>query len=358
MIAKSHPRVAVALSGGVDSAMAAALLIEQGYDVFGITMRIWQELPEAGQPTLPDVAKQARQVADALHIPLHVVDAAVPFKTHVVDPFIAAYSGGRTPNPCLYCNRHVKFGYLLRQALDLGADTFATGHYTRIRRNPNGQDWQLLRGSDPAKDQSYMLYMLGQQKLGKIIFPLGELDKTRVRQMARERRLPAAHAEESQDLCFVLDNDYRRFLARYAPKSMAPGPILNSHGQEIGRHKGLAAYTIGQRGGLGIAAPEALYVLRIDTAHNALIVGPRRELGHDSLLAADVRWVSGYPPTSPVAVTAQIRYKAPAAPATVTPLPEARARVHFDHPLRDITPGQGVVFYDQEIVLGGGLIQE
>ncbi len=349
-------RVAVALSGGVDSAMAAALLVEQGHEIFGITMNTWQETPpNDDQPARPAPAQGARQVAESLDIPLHVIDAVAPFKRHVVDRFIAEYSAGRTPNPCLYCNRRLKFGALLKRALDLGADRFATGHYARVRRTPEA-GWQLLRGIDPRKDQSYALYMLGQTELARLLFPLGALTKDRVREMAAARGLPAAHSQESQDLCFVYDNDYRRFLNRYAPQSLIPGPIFDRSGREVGRHRGLAAYTIGQRGGLGIAAPEALYVLDIDTAQNALIVGPQRELGRDRLIAGQVRWVSGVAPRAPVAVSAKIRYRARPAQAVVTPLDHNQVDVRFSRPLRDITPGQGVVFYDGQVVLGGGLI--
>ncbi|MBN1937266.1 MAG: tRNA 2-thiouridine(34) synthase MnmA [Anaerolineae bacterium] len=350
-------RVAVALSGGVDSAVAAALLLEQGWDVIGVTMRIWHEPPLSSDvPPLPDPANGAGRVAEVLGIPLHVIDAAVPFKQHVVDRFIAEYSAGRTPNPCLYCNRRVKFGYLFEQALVLSVEHFATGHYARVYLAPDGSAWQLLRGVDRGKDQSYVLYVLGQRELSRVIFPLGELTKDRVRQMALERGLHAAHTEESQDLCFVCDGDYRRFLLRYAPQAFAPGPILDTSGREIGRHKGLAAYTIGQRGGMGIAAPEALYVLRIDVARNALIAGPKCELGRDRLTACEVNWISGLPPEASVQVNAKIRYRAGAVQATVTPLPDASVEVVFVEPLRDITPGQGIVFYRDDMVLGGGII--
>jgi tRNA-specific 2-thiouridylase len=295
-------------------------------------------------------------VAQALGIPFYVVDVVRPFKQIVVDRFIAEYSAGRTPNPCLYCNRHVKFGYLLEQSLALGAHNMATGHYVRTRLAPDGRSWQLLRGVDRSKDQSYFLYTLGQETLARARFPLGEWTKDRVRALARERGLPAAKAEESQDLCFVADNDYRRFLREHAPQVFEPGPILDSMGQELGRHSGLVRYTVGQRSGIGIAAPEALYVLRLDVDRNALIVGPKRELGRDWLIAEQVNWVGGAAPSKAIAPMAKIRYRARPIRATVTQLPNNRARVHFAEPLRDITPGQGVVLYDGDVVLGGGLI--
>ena len=355
----SGERVAVALSGGVDSAVTAALLLEQGNEVFGVSMRLWQEPPQpegnCPQKALCDPTLGAQQVAAALGIEFHVVDAAVPFKQHVVDRFIAEYSAGRTPNPCLYCNRHLKFGALLEQALALGADRLATGHYARIRRGPDGI-WELLKGMDERKDQSYVLYALGQRELSRAHFPLGTWTKDRVREAAREWALPTAHNEESQDLCFVLDNDYRRFLRRYAPQALRPGPIVDRSGREIGQHRGLPGYTIGQRSGIGIAAPQALYVLGMDVERNALIVGPRHELGRDHLVARQVRWVRGQPPQGVIPAQVKIRYRTRPVPATVTPLPEARAEVRFAAPLRDITPGQGAVFYDGQLVLGGGLI--
>lgn len=351
-------RVAVALSGGVDSAVAAALLLDQGFEVFGVTMRPWHEPPSGPDvPPLPDPADGAGRAAQVLGIPLHIVDAREPFRQHVVDRFIAEYGAGRTPNPCLYCNRQVKFGFLFEQALALGADRFATGHYARVRLAADGSTWQLLKGVDRGKDQSYVLYVLGQHELSRTLFPLGEWTKLDVRQMAARRGLEAAQTAESQDLCFVCDGDYRRFLQRYAPQAFAPGPILDVNGREIGRHKGLACYTVGQRGGMGIAAPEALYVLRIDAARNALIAGPRRELGSDCLIAGEVNWIAGPPPVEPVAVEAKIRYRARTAPAMVTPLPDGCVRVQFSEPLRDISPGQGVVFYQGDVTLGGGIIQ-
>jgi tRNA-uridine 2-sulfurtransferase len=352
-------RIAAALSGGVDSAVAAALLLDQGYDVIGITLRLWREGPLSGGPStkpIHDPTDGARQVAERLGISFHVVDAEVPFKQLIVDRFIAAYGAGCTPNPCLYCNRHIKFGFLLERALALGAQRLATGHYVRTQRARDGTTWQLLKGCDRHKDQSYFLYMLGQKELARATFPLGEWTKDRVRALAQERDLPAAHARESQDLCFVRDGDYRRFLREHAPQIFVPGPILDQDGRQLGRHQGLAQYTIGQRSGIGIAAPEALYVLDLDTQRNALIVGTKQALGRETLSAQDVRWVSGKTPRATFAAEVKIRYRARLAQATVTPLPNAGARVELFEPLRDITPGQGVVFYQDQTVLGGGLI--
>lgn len=351
--------VAVALSGGVDSAVAAALLLDQGHDIIGLTMHLWHAPSspgDAGKSLPQHQIEQARRVADVLHIPFHVVDAQAPFKHHVVEPFVAGYAAGLTPNPCLLCNRHIKFGYLLQVAANLGARRLATGHYVRTRLGPDGKTWQLLRGVDRSKDQSYVLYMLGQPELSQAVFPLGTWTKDQVRRMAQERDLPVANSEESQDICFLPDNDYRRFLRQTVPEAFTPGPILDTDGRMIGHHKGLASYTIGQRSGIGIAASEALYVLDMDVEQNALLVGPKQALGRDSLAAHSVRWVSGHPPGDPIAAMVKIRYKARPVQATILALPGERARVLLSEPLRDVTPGQGVVFYDDELVLGGGVI--
>jgi tRNA-specific 2-thiouridylase len=353
-------RVAVAMSGGVDSSVAAALLVEQGYDVVGVMMRLWAEAPTPGgvegqnRCCAPQAVDDARCVAAQLGIPFYLVNYEEAFRACVVDYFVDEYSRGRTPNPCLACNQHIRFGRLLRQALALDAKCLATGHYARI--DGNGEGYRLRMGLDRHKDQSYVLYMLGQEELQHVVFPVGGLTKPQVRRMARERGLPVADRDESMELCFVADDDYRRFLREHAPQAVQPGPILNTAGQEIGQHQGLPFYTVGQRRGLGIAAAEALYVLRLDVAHNALIVGPAGELGRQRLVAQRVRYVRGEPPPHPVRVQAKIRYKATLTDARWTPLADGRARVEFDLPLRDITPGQAVVAYQGDAVLGGGII--
>jgi tRNA-specific 2-thiouridylase len=284
-----------------------------------------------------------------------VIDAVSPFQACVVQRFVAEYKAGRTPNPCLYCNRHIKFGYLLERVLALGAQRLATGHYARIARSPNGSGWQLLKGLDRRKDQSYFLYTLDQQQLSRVLFPLGTWTKDRVRALAQSHQLPIVE-RESQDLCFLPDNDYRRFLHARAPEAFMPGPILNSRGEQIGQHSGLAEYTIGQRRGIGIPAPEALYVLGIDTERNALIVGPRQELGSQELVAKEVNWVKGHPPPQPIEAEIKIRYRARPVQALVTPQPDQTAHVRICQSLRDVTPGQAVVFYRGNVLLGGGLI--
>jgi tRNA-specific 2-thiouridylase len=345
-------RVVVAMSGGVDSSVAAALLVEQGYEVVGVMMRLWAE--RENRCCAPEAVDDARQVAAQLGIPFHVVDYGQEFKRCVVDYFLREYSQGRTPNPCLACNRHIRFGQLLRHAQASNADKLATGHYARIEQEEGLL--HLRMGLDPSKDQSYVLYMLGQDELNHVLFPLGEFTKEQIRSMARARGLAVADKEESMDLCFVMDGDYRRFLRQYAPEAVQPGPILDGTGRELGEHSGLPFYTIGQRRGLGIAAPEALYVTRLDTANNALIVGPARELGQSSLTAAQVSYISDRQPEQPVHVQVKIRYRASLTEGTWIPLADRHARVEFASPLRDITPGQAVVAYQQDRVLGGGII--
>jgi tRNA-specific 2-thiouridylase len=351
-------RAVVAMSGGVDSSLAAALLQEQGYEVIGIMLRLWAEAgPAANRCCTPDAVADARRVADLLGIPFYVRDYKEIFKKTVVDFFTETYARGLTPNPCLLCNRQIRFGHLLDEALALDAAYLATGHYARVRRAAGGET-QLLKGIDSAKDQSYVLHRLGQAQLAHALFPVGEYTKPEVRSMARARGLPVSDRPDSQDLCFLGNGDYREFLSRHAPGAAQPGPILDTAGRELGEHRGLPYYTIGQRKGLGIAAPQPLYVLALDTTRNAVVVGTADELGRRALTAADVTYVGGQPPAGPVSVTAKIRYKAPGAAATLMPLPEGRARVQFDEALRDITPGQGVVFYQGEVVLGGGTITE
>jgi tRNA-specific 2-thiouridylase len=374
-------RVVIAMSGGVDSSVAAALLVEQGYDVVGIMLKLWSEgeMQQVGTArstptyrsnrccTLED-ALLARQVADQLGIPFYLVNVANSFKRLVVEDFIAQYAAGRTPNPCINCNRHVRFEILLNKAIGVGAEKLATGHYARIRPPPSsslrsGGDgervenkYQLLRGVDRNKDQSYVLSVLTQDKLSCVMFPLGELTKPQVREIAERKGLAVAEKPESQDLCFLSDGDYRGFLMRNAPDAVRTGPIRDTSGRVVGQHLGLPFYTIGQRKGIGIPGPQALYVIALDVADNALIVGTAGELGRSECTALRVNYVSGERPDSPFRATAKIRYKAREADVTVTPLPHDSAHIYFDEPQRDITPGQGIVFYDGQVVVGGGII--
>jgi tRNA-specific 2-thiouridylase len=351
-------RVCVALSGGVDSAVAAALMVEQGHTVVGAMQRLWAEPDPQGRLAnrrcTPEAVQRARHIAERLNIPFYLLDAEASFRTHVVDYLIAEYGAGRTPNPCVHCNRIVRFGVLLDQVRAMGAEFLATGHYARVR-NVKGH-YQLLRGRDSQKDQSYFLHALTQEQLAGVFFPVGGLTKAEVRVIARRHGLSVAEQAESQDICFLAGGDYRRFLAHHAPHLFRPGPIRDASGRVLGHHQGLPAYTIGQRKGLGIAATEPLYVLAIEPTENALIVGTAEDLGRDECLVEDMRYVSGQAPTAAFAAEVQIRYRARPIAATVTPLPQERAHVRFVSSQRDITPGQFLVLYDGEIVLGGGVI--
>jgi tRNA-specific 2-thiouridylase len=350
-------RVLVALSGGVDSAVAAVLLIEQGYEVIAAMLQLWTERGPGGFETDSDflsrAVSRARRVADWLDVPFHLVDAQVAFKRQVVDYFVAEYGAGRTPSPCVLCNRAVRFDMLLDLAQDLGAAFVATGHYARVRCT--GARYQLLRGRDSTKDQSYFLHTLSQEQLARVRFPLGELTKAEVRAIACQRRLPVASQPESQDICFLTNRDYRRFLASQSPHLFRPGPIRDRSGHVLGQHRGLPAYTIGQRKGLGIAAGEPLYVLAIEPAENALVVGTAEELGRDECLVERMHYVSGEA-AAPFRALAQIRYRARPVEATVTPLRDRMAQVCFSSPQPGVAPGQFLVLYDGAVVLGGGVI--
>lgn len=357
----SKSTVVVAMSGGVDSSVAAALLVERGYNVIGMMMRLWSEETTAGygghnRCCTPDQLADARRIASELGIPFYVIDTRDFFRQNIVQFFIDQHAAGFTPNPCMECNRHVRFDWLLNHALSLGADYLATGHYARVTQSEDDK-FELRTGRSLNKDQSYVLSVLTQAKLQHAMFPVGEYEKPEVRAIADRISLNVASKKDSQDLCFLGDGDYRRFLREHGTPSMfESGPILASDGQEIGTHEGLPNYTIGQRKGLGIYAPEPMYVLQMDADRNALIVGTRDELGNDTLIAAGVNWISGEPPVEPITVQVKIRYKSKPAAATLTPLTENRVHVKFDAPLRDITPGQGAVFYQDDLCLGGGLI--
>lgn len=373
------------MSGGVDSSLAAALLVEQGYDVTGVMMRLWSEVAAGVESSNKccsiEAVDDARRVADLLDIPFYLLNVEQPFKQRVVDFTVASYLAGETPNPCVQCNRHIRFDYLFNYATSLGADYLATGHYARVRRAdgdrstdstitqspshlitdhrpPTTPRYSLLTGLDPDKDQSYVLHVLTQEKLARVLFPVGEYTKPQVRAMAADRGLPVASRHDSQDLCFLADGDYRRFLRDWTPEgAIQPGPIVDSGGRRLGQHSGLPFYTVGQRKGLGLAAAEPLFVLRLEPASNTLVVGPAVELGRDRLTAHSVNWIAGQPPAGPIDAQVKIRYKARLAPAVVTPLAGERADVHLAQPLRDIARGQAVVFYQGEECLGGGLIE-
>lgn len=361
------PTVVVAMSGGVDSSVAAALLVEQGYRVIGMMLRLWNEpgAEDFNRCCTPDAMALARRVAAHLDIPFYAVDVQERFHDVVVQAFIDGYARGVTPNPCVVCNRQIRWGFLRERALAFGAEFFATGHYARIDRVEDGAGGtraRLLRGKDPAKDQSYVLSVLDQQQLLSTLFPVGEYPKPEVRALASKFKLPVATRADSQDLCFLANNNYRDFLTRNAPETVRPGRILSPDGQVLGEHQGLAFYTIGQRKGLGIAAAEPLYVLRKNISENVLVVGTAEDLGQRSLVADGVHWIAGAPPEGPLRAQVKIRYKAVEAPAEIAladggAAPGDKVVIMFDQPLRDITPGQRVVFYQGEECLGGGTIQ-
>jgi tRNA-uridine 2-sulfurtransferase len=324
-------------------------------------MRLWSEPGCDGESPqnrccTPDQMADARRVADHLRIPFYVADVQDHFRQTIVQFFIDEHVSGRTPNPCIECNRQIRFTYLLNRALAFDANYLATGHYARVRQTADG--YQLLKGLDEAKDQSYVLHMLGQEHLAHVLFPIGEYEKEAVRQLADRFGLPVAQKRDSQDLCFLGDGDYRRFLNEYAPGLNRPGPILNQAGERLGEHEGLTHYTIGQRKGLGVAAPEPLFVLRKDAAQNALIVGSRAEAGQTELIARDLAWAAGAAPEDGTAVEIKIRYKARPIPAQITTLPDGRVAARLIEPVMGLTAGQGAVFYQGDICLGGGLIDD
>ena len=344
------------MSGGVDSSVAAALLVEQGYEVIGMMMRLWSEPGREchNRCCTPDQMADARRMAASLGIPFYAVDVKDYFRKTIVQYFIDQYAEGHTPNPCIECNRRIRFEFLLDQARALGADYLATGHYARIRHSAeNG--YELWKGVDHSKDQSYVLHVMGQAELAQVMFPIGQLTKPQVRELAEKFELPVAKKSDSQDLCFLGKDSYRDFLNRNAPKIGRKGPILTTSGQQLGEHDGLPFYTIGQRKGLGISTPQPVFVLRKDIAKNALIVGERDEIGRTELIAEQVNWIGGEP-VGVVSAEVKIRYKSAARPATVEALSNNRARVTFTEPLGGIASGQGAVFYTGDRCLGGGII--
>jgi tRNA-specific 2-thiouridylase len=305
----------------------------------------------------------ARRIAAQLDIPFYAIDAQDVFYKNVVVPFINAYAQGVTPNPCLNCNRSIRWQFLLDRALALGADYLATGHYARLRRQNNSHhsttepNFELLRGIDRSKDQSYVLHILKQEQLAHALFPLGAYTKAQVREMALDFGLPVAQRDDSQDLCFLGGSDYQSFMIRNAPQVVKPGPIINLNGDQIGQHQGLAFYTIGQRKGLGIQSSQPLYVINKDITSNTLYVGHRAQLGKQELTAGEVNWISGIAPEQPIGGTIKIRYKAEDTDGIITPQKDGSINIRLSKPLRDITPGQAAVIYDGEVCLGGGIIR-
>ncbi|MBX0327817.1 tRNA 2-thiouridine(34) synthase MnmA [Oscillochloris sp. ZM17-4] len=365
-------KIIVAMSGGVDSSLAAALLHEQGHEVIGVTMHLWEGDGERLAESLCcslEMTESARRVCAQLGVPYYVFNYQAEFRRHVIDSFIHAYAQGYTPNPCLECNREIKFRALLARAAQLGYQYVATGHYAR-RQEAGGRRqgavdsasclpppaYELRRAADPEKDQSYMLYMLQQRDLARLMFPIGGYRKAEVRAMAEERGLDSADRPESQDICFVPGGDYRNLLREEVPERLVPGPIVDQRGREVGRHSGLPLYTIGQRRGLGIQGAEPLYVTALDTARNALVVGPAAALIRKEFHVERSSFVAGDWPEAPFGCQVQVRSHGAAAPAEVTPEADGRLTVRLHEPLRAISPGQAAVLYDGDRVIGGGLI--
>ncbi|MBI4715649.1 MAG: tRNA 2-thiouridine(34) synthase MnmA [Nitrospirae bacterium] len=421
----SRETVLVGMSGGVDSAVAAALLVEQGYRVIGATLKIWEgeDDPEGGSPSdkpfvlslskderlaqtgpfdgaqgRPEQSRRgkperawherscckvglARYTAQQLNIPYHVFDARREFEQEVVEDFCKEYLAGRTPNPCVRCNERIKFDYLLRHADELGADRIATGHYARIERDPVRGTLSLKKGLDAGKDQTYFLHRLGQEMLERTLFPLGSYHKEEVWKRAEALGLPVDEIRESQEVCFVTRSGYQEFLERRIPESVRPGRLVTTAGAEVGGHRGIAFHTVGQRRGLGVSAPERRYVVRLDPERNEVILGGEEDLMREGLTAREVHWIEGppedvgfvtpakagvqsqvhriegFPDDSGIAVSVKIRYRGTPVAAFVTPLPGDRAHVVFATPGKAVTPGQSVVFYDGDRVMGGGIIE-
>jgi tRNA-specific 2-thiouridylase len=355
-------RIVVAMSGGVDSSVAAALLAEQGHDVIGVSMQLYDnsQVTDSGQRafgtccTIDDLY-DARRVAATIGIPHYIVNFESQFGEHVISNFVREYVAGRTPIPCSHCNSDLKFSELLDRATAYDAEQLATGHYARIVRDERGR-YHLYRGADNSKDQTYFLFSLTQDQLSRAAFPIGDLDKPAVRAHAERLKLHVTQKPDSQEICFVPDGDYAAFIERRSPESARPGTVIDHQGRVLGTHGGVHRFTIGQRKGLGLSSTEPLYVLEIKPESAQVVVGSKDSLGRTCLAASGVNWISGLAPADWVRLSAQIRHRHAAAPARVRSTDNGRAELEFDAPQTAITPGQAVVFYNGEEVLGGGWI--
>jgi len=355
---KKKTRVVIGMSGGVDSSTAAALLLEQGYEVVGITLKLWpQDCVSRAEDKCcgPQAVADARAVCHRLDIPYYLVDEAEEFQQQVIGYFAEEYKAGRTPNPCVMCNEKLKFGTLISRARKLGAEFVATGHYARAERRDDGRVL-LKRGRDVRKDQSYFLFSLRQEQLARSLFPLGDFTKSDTRHVAHEHHLKTADKEESMEICFVPDRDYGGFLQKARLVEKHQGEIVDLHGRVLGHHDGIEFFTIGQRKGLGLSSPKPLYVVELDAANNRVIVGDDSALDRDEFLVERCNWIPFDAPPASLEVTAKIRYNHPGTSATIIPLANGAARVKLHTPQRAVTPGQACVFYQDDLVVGGGWI--
>lgn len=357
----SKKKVMLGMSGGVDSSVAAAILLEKGYDVIGVTMQLWPDMDEERQKVEGSCCSlsavdDARRVANTLGIPYYVMNFKEIFEESVIDYFKAEYIKGRTPNPCIACNKHVKFEALLNKAVSMGIDYVATGHYATITYDENYKRYLLKKSATDKKDQTYVLYNMTQEQLKRTLMPIGEYTKEHVRELAMKLDLAVASKPDSQEICFVEDNDYARFIVENTDYKMIPGHFIDTNGNVLGRHKGIINYTVGQRKGLGIAFGSPKYVVKVDVDNNTVILGDETEIFSNELVASDLNFIAIDKLESKMKVTAKIRYSAKPADATIYPIDNDKVKVVFDVPQRAITPGQSVVFYDGDIVVGGGVI--
>ncbi|PYG87455.1 tRNA (5-methylaminomethyl-2-thiouridylate)-methyltransferase [Ruminiclostridium sufflavum DSM 19573] len=354
-------KVMLGMSGGVDSSVAAAILLQQGYEVIGVTLQIWQDMNEEMQKSEGgccslSAVDDARRVANRLGIPYYVLNFKDIFNKTVIEYFKEEYFRGRTPNPCIACNRHVKWQAMLDKAVSMGIDYIATGHYAKVLYNTESGRYILKKSVTDRKDQTYALYNLTQEQLSRTVMPVGDYPKEQIREMAREMGLSVASKPDSQEICFVHDNDYGRFLAESCGKKIVPGKFVDTRGNILGEHRGIVHYTVGQRKGLGIAFGKPMFVVGLDADTNTVVLGDDSEVFSNELTAADLNFISVDKPADGMRVGAKVRYSAKESPATIHVLNDDRVRVVFDEPQRAITPGQAVVFYDGDAVVGGGTI--